>query len=194
MIPLTNPAGWQDLKFSKIPPNQARFQESGLSIQVNKSASPLVYPMLPAVKVRSFKVELEIEGELKSSSGFPEDAYFRLGLVIPGERRLGTMARMVAPDWVKRLFALAPKDSGIDKILFFVLADAGKQKGQTRVLPNSRDLIVEEILMLRAPGENKITFSHTLSEAKEAAALWLSTDGDNTGSAYKVLVKSIQLN
>ena len=41
LVPLSSPAGWEVLSFSRIPPNRATFQRQGLRIDVDRSAGPL---------------------------------------------------------------------------------------------------------------------------------------------------------
>ncbi len=191
VIPLTSPDGWQDLKFSKIKPNKNTFSAQGLQVEVDQSASPLIYPMKEPAMVSAFEAEVEIEGELKAKGGFPEDAYLRLGLVSPGARRLGSVEKVFAPEWIKRLFALVPKDSGVDKIYFFDLT--GSEPGRSRVFPGSKDLMTEQIVTVREAGTKKIKFTHQLPAPIPTAALWLSIDGDDTKSTYKLNLKSLKL-
>lgn len=191
-IPLTSPAGWQDLHFSKIKANRNVFSEKGLEVTVDKSSSPLIYPLKEPVMVTGFKAELEIDGAIHGFSGrLPEDAYLRMGFVVPGQRKLGMMESMMAAAWVKKLFSLAPEGSGVDKIYFFNLADGAT--GNTREFPGSKGLIVETIVAARDPGVKQVTFEHKLPKPLTAAALWLSVDGDDTQSSYKLNVKSLSL-
>lgn len=191
-IPLSSPIGWQDLKFSKIPPNRNTFATKGLEITVEKSSSPLIFPLKEPTIVESFKAELEIDGDIHGFSGrLPEDAYLRMGFVAPGERKMSWVERVAAPKWIKTLFDLAPKGSGVDKIYFFNLADAAV--GNTREYPGSKGLMVESWVAFRDPGVKKVTFTHKLQKPLETVALWLSVDGDDTQSTFKLLIKSLSL-
>lgn len=193
MIPLTSPAGWQELKFSRIKANTNTFGPPGLEVAVDHSSSPLIFPLKEPVQVTSFEAVLEIEGDMRSVSGSPpEDAYLRLGLVAPGERRLNRFERMIATDWVKRLFALAPKGSGVDKIHFFTLSD--RDLGRSRKFPGSKGLMVERIIAVRDPGTRNFMFAHKLEVPLLTTALWLSVDGDDTQSTYTLRLKSLTLN
>ncbi len=193
MIPLSSPTGWQELKFSKITPNKNIFSQQGLEVAVDHSSSPLIFPLKEPLQVTGFKAEIEIEGNMNSFSGRPpEDAYLRLGLVVPGKRKLNMMERMIATEWVKKLFELAPKDSGVDKIYFFNLGDSAL--GHSREFPGSKGLMVEHIIAVRDPGVKKVVFAHKLDKPLTAAALWLSVDGDDTKSTYKLRLKSLILN
>jgi len=207
VIPLGSHEGWQDLKFSKIKPNVNVFSSAGLEVAVDSSSSPLIFPLKEAVAVSGFRAELEIDGAMVAAGGgskadstafvsyFPEDAYLRLGLVVPGKRRLNMMERMVAAEWVKKLFSLAPKDGGVDKIYFFnlVAGEPGLQ-GRRRVFPGSKDLMQENIVLVRRPDQAKLVFEHTIAQPLLAAALWLSVDGDDTKSKYKLRIKKLDLN
>lgn len=190
-IPLTSATGWQDLKFKKIPPNLTTFSADGLQIRVNKSSSPLIYPLPNAVDVTGFRAEIEIEGEIKAQSGFPEDAYLRLGFVAPGSRKLNAMERWMAADWLKKLFSLAPKDGGVDKVYFFNLADHAS--GEAREFPGSKGLMTEKIIAVRSKETKKVELKQTLPQSIKTLALWLSVDGDNSESSYVLNMKSLNL-
>lgn len=194
-IPLSSGANWQLLKYNKIESNGVSYSNEGLSIQVDKSASPLIYPLPEAKVVTGFKVRLKIFGKLnesKMTAKMSEDNYLRVGLVAEGKQRLNMVQRMVAAAWVKQLFKLAPKDSGIDKIYFYGISDDPKQVGQTRIHPKS-DLMVESIVALRPEGESEFEVSHKLTTPLKTAALWLAIDGDDTKSKFRVEIKSLEL-
>lgn len=192
MIPLSSPDGWQVLKFSKIKPNTAVFSAAGLEVTVDHSSSPLIYQLKDAVPVKGFIAEIEIEGELnKAGDKFPEDAYLRLGLVAPGTRKMSFAEKLIAAAWVKKLFSLAPKGQGVDQIHFFNLA--AESGGQSRPFPGSKGLMVENIVAVRGPDVKKLTFSHTLTAPVSTVALWLSIDGDDSKSRFKLKINKLEL-
>lgn len=192
LIPLGSPNGWQNLSFANIKPNLNTFSSSGLEVAVAESSSPLIYSLPQPVLVQSFRADLEIEGSMAESKNFPEDMYLRLGLVVPGSRTLNLAQRMMAAEWVKKLFALAPKDGGVDKIHFFNLGSS--HVGQSRTFPGSKDLMVETVVMVRQREVKSLVFEHQLKAPLTAMALWLSVDGDDSRSNYKLRIRSLQLN
>lgn len=193
-IPLSSRHGWEDLSFRRIQANKTEFSSSGLQITVDSSASPLVYRISSTAIISAIQAEIEIQGgHLNGKSDFPEDSYLRIGLVSPGPRTLGFWERQTAAEWVRRLFALAPKGLGIDRIYFFNLTDSRYRIGQQRILPQSQDLIEEQIMALRPSGQNKISINYKLPRPLPTAALWLSSDGDDTKSSYVIKIKKLIL-
>jgi hypothetical protein len=195
IIPLNKKAGWTTTSFGKTPVNIVSYSEKGLTIAVHKSASPLIYKLARIEKITGFEVLLHIEGGLQGTSGeknFDEDSIFRLGLVTPGSTKLNALRRMMAPSWIKTLFALVPSGIGIDKIYFFNVGKPPQTVGAMRLYPKS-DLIHEEIVALRNPLDKDMKISKHLTKPLDAAAIWLSIDGDDTQSDYKLQVEQITL-
>lgn len=195
-LPLNDEAGWQVLRYSRLPPHRVRFSPQGLEIGVDGSAMPLIYPLSERVRVRAIRVRGKLEGALRvaperqGEKGF-DDFALRVGLVEPGERTLSFVQRLAAAAWVRKLFELAPKGSGISRIHFFNLGSAREQIGRQRQHPLS-ELIVETVVAV--PGaDGRFDFVHVLERPLEAIAVWLSSDGDDTGSQFIVRVEEIAL-
>jgi hypothetical protein len=195
-VPLTEQANWQVLQYSRLPPHRIRFSGTGLEIRVDGSAMPLIHPLPRAVPVKSFRVKGRIEGTLRvpaerqGEENF-DDYAFRLGLVEPGERSLNFLQRQFAAAWVRKLFELAPKGGGISRIHFFNVGTHENQIGRQRQHPLS-DLILETVVAVPGP-DGRFDLVHTLERPLETIALWLSSDGDDTGSKFTVLVEQIEL-
>ena len=195
-IPSGDDEGWQLLHYSNIPPNSVDFSTRGLRIQVDHSAAPLVYPLSAPMAVARLAVRGRVDGDLRvapqrqGEEGF-DDYVLRAGLVLTGSRRLGFFRRMFAPAWVKRLHAVALPNEGISKVRFFNIGTDPGQIGQRRVHPLS-DLFEEEVVtVLRTDGTFELDVP--LIPPVEAVAVWLSSDGDDTGSVFTVLVERITL-
>ncbi len=195
-IPSEDAEGWQLLRYSNIPPNGVDFSALGLRIQVDHSAAPLVYPLSAPIAVARLTVRGRVDGDLRvapqrqGEEGF-DDYVFRAGLVLTGSRRLGFFRRMFAPEWVKRLYALALPNQGVSKVRFFNVGTDPDQIGQRRVHPLN-DLLEEEVVAVpRADGTFELDVP--LIPPVEAVAVWLSSDGDDTGSVFTVLVERMIL-
>ena len=195
-IPLDDDESWQVLSYRNIPSHVVDFSTLELRIQVDRSAAPLVYPLSAPMAVARLTVrgrvdgDLRVEPERQGEEGF-DDYVLRAGLVLTGSRRLGGFRRMFAPEWVKRLYALALPNQGISNVRFFNVGTDPGQIGQRRVHPLS-DLLEEEVVAVpRADGTFELDVS--LTPPVEALAVWLSSDGDDTGSVFTVLVESITL-
>jgi len=197
VVPLTSGMGWQVLAYRGIPPHDVRFSASGLRIDVRKSAAPLIYPLGQPVAVTTVRARGRISGTLnvppdrQGESGF-DDYAFRLGLVEVGERRLGFMERRLAPAWVRKLFSLAPPGMGVSRIRFFNVGVEPGQIGRRREHPLS-ELILEQVVTV-PDREGRFELFVRLESAIETAAIWISTDGDDTRSTYTVTIERIELN
>lgn len=196
-VPLSQRGNWQVLQYSRIPPHKVAFSAAGLELGVEASAMPLILPLERTFPVRAVRVKGRIlEGSVRVPAGRQgqkefDDYAFRIGLVEPGERRLGVVERQFAASWVRRLFELAPAGGGISRIHFLNLGADKVQVGQRRVHPLS-DLLDETVVAV--PGEDgRFDFTHALERPLQTIALWLSSDGDDTQSRYRLLVEAIEL-
>ncbi len=203
IVPLTNKTNWQILKFSKLPANEVEFTDQGLKVKVKKSSSPIIFPLERPTKIYGFKARGKIlSGNLKISkkgiqgSKKADDFVFKLGLVQKGKETLSWMRRQVAASWVIKLFSLAPKGTGIKNIRFFNIVQYKEDVGKKRTHPLS-DLLVEENVaaIIKESGEFKMqqSFTPPANDPIETLAVWLSVDGDETGSEYQVLIEDISL-
>lgn len=194
-VPVADPLAWQDLTYRRIPPNTVGFSSSGLSIAVRSSASPLIHPLPAPLRIKKVIVQLEVIGALAKPSDagrWDEDSLFRMGLVVNGDKRLSAFSRALAPAWVKRLYSLAPKDGGIDRIVFLMMGSPSATIGARRLHPSS-ELLEERIAWLDdgAPGLRKL--EAVLDPPLDVSALWISADGDDTKSAYALRIKSVEV-
>ena len=196
MIPLSDDEGWQLLRYNFIPPNDVDFSTRGLRVRVNDSAAPLIYPLSAPMAVARLTVRgrvdggVRIDGQRQGEEGF-DDYVLRAGLVLTGNRRLGTFRRLFAPDWVRRLYGLAPQDQGISIVRFFNVGIDPDQIGQHRIHPLS-DLVEEEVVAVPR-GDGTFELDVPLVPPVETVAVWLSSDGDDTASTFTVLVERILL-
>jgi hypothetical protein len=192
LIPLGQSNEWQAVQFKKITANVNSFTEAGLKINVASSASPLVHKLKSSCTTKKISAKFKIDGELKNSiDKFPEDAYLRIGLVVPGERRLNRMERMFAADWILKLFELVPKDSGLSHIEFYNVVEAKLKSflNRARVVTGSKDLMRETIV---ATAE-QTTLEVQVKESIVVAAIWLGADGDDTKSKFSVELTELKL-
>jgi len=196
VVPLTTDRGWQVLSYRGIPSHVVRFSTAGLSIQVRKSAAPVIYPLPSPRVVRSVRAYGHISGRLdvtpdrQGQAGF-DDYALRLGLVEVGPRRLGLLERRFAPAWVRKLFSLAPPGAGISRVQFFGLGVSPMQVGQRRQHPLS-ELLHERVVAVAGP-DGRFEMTGQCDSDVEVTAIWISADGDDTGSTFTVTLESIVL-
>jgi len=193
-VPLGDQAKWQVLQYSRIPPHKVQFTKAGLEMAVDRSAMPLVYPLPKPLAVKRIRVKGRVEGSLNIPAGRQgdegyDDYVFRVGLVEPGNRTLGSIQRRLVADWVRKLYELAPPGSGISGIRFLNVGT--DQIGRSRQHPLS-DLIREEVVAAPRP-DGRFDFEHVLAQPLQTIAVWLSSDGDDTKSRFTVKVEAIEL-
>ncbi|MEM9401309.1 MAG: hypothetical protein AAGA44_02340 [Pseudomonadota bacterium] len=188
---------WTVLSFSSIPPNEVSVVDGALSIKVRASASPLIYGFDTPTTLTAITVVGEWQGELRIPDGVvqgdkgADDFVLKFGVVEAGDRRLNFFQRRIAADWIKQLFKLAPKDSGVERINFLSTTQQADQLNNRRTHPLSDLLYEARILHLAEPG--RFTMSYEFAEPVETLGLWISTDGDDTGSNFDLRLESITL-
>jgi|GEM_PF-862296 len=188
---------WKLLSYSSIPANVVTFKEEVMTLEVKNSASPIIYPLPQGLVIKSISLDLFIDGEIsldkvKQGQKGADDFRFRLGLVYEGEQTLNFFQRAVAPKWITEMHALAGKNQGVDKIIFFNTYQDSTLAGQSRVHPLS-DLLIENFSLL--VGDDKAWQSITINEVPKGRVLglWLSSDGDDTNSSYEIRLKKLTL-
>ena len=194
VVPLGEEAKWQVLQYNRIPPHKVQFSKAGLQMSVERSAMPLVHPLPKPFATKRIRVKGRVEGKLNIPAGRQgeegyDDYVFRVGLVEPGKRTLGSIQRRFVADWVRKLYELAPPGSGISGIHFFNVG--AEHLGRKRQHPLS-DLIREEVVALQRT-DGRFDFEHTLAQPLQTIAVWLSSDGDDTKSTFVVRVEAIEL-
>lgn len=196
ILPLDRTNDWQFLNYRQIPPNTFRASPTGLEIGVNNSAAPAVFPLTNQLQVTELRVSGKITGLLKVPAGRQgqkgfDDYAVRVGLVESGSRTLDWREKLVAADWVKRLFALAPRGTGINRIHFFNVGTDPKQVGQTRTHPLSD--LMEETVVTVPDADGRFTFTKRFAQPMNVLAVWIACDGDDTKSSFAVVLSKVEL-
>lgn len=197
IVPVNSLDEWKTEKFSKGPGNDVTASATGLKIKVRSSASPLILPLKEKQLVSSFRVQVHFSDlprfsdvakqGLRGADDFP----FRLGFIVPGDKKLTGVKKMFASSWVKHLFSQIPQETGLDRIEFFNVVQNKTLVGTSREHPAS-DLLRENfIYWIEKPGA--VSIEHRLKSPIEAVALWISIDGDDTKSSYEVEISKIGL-
>lgn len=199
LIPLNSAENWQVLKYNNIKANEVGFTKEGLRVNVMKSANPVIFPFAEGKTVsRVIAKGVLLDGSLNIPVGVSQDSrgaddyVFKLGLVEKGDKSLNWLQRSFAPSWVKTLFELAPDDSGIAKIHFLNVVQNKKDVGKGREHASS-DLVYEENITFLDSNTGAFQIEKTFDNPLDILALWLSIDGDDTGSSFSVLIKFIEL-
>lgn len=187
---------WQDLKYSRIEPNALSQLDNGIKISVKQSNSPLIYVFDKPQKINSVNVTgytngLPVipDGKEQGEKGL-DDFALRFGLVLQGPKRLNFAQKLIAANWVKALFNLAPSDTGIDYVLFLNLANPQKISWQQRDSEGGKGLLKEQIIK-QINANEPFTLDHTFVSPLEVLAFWISSDGDDSKSTFDVTINSI---
>lgn len=196
-IPLGTAGQWQVLEFRKIKPNIVHFSDQGMRIEVDGSGGPLVHKLPAPAKVKGLSAAGKYTPKLKFPDGVKQgdkrgdDFGVRIGLVVKGEKRLSWVKAKVAPKWVNKLYELAPKDTGIDRIEFVNIVEDKTLLGKHRTHPKS-DHLVERFVAATAD-DGSFTLNYEWKEPLDVLAIWISSDGDDTKSNFIVDLKEILL-
>lgn len=189
--------GWQVLSYRNIPVNQVRFADDGMEISVNGSAGAIIHPLPEPAIFNKLTVLAKIDGEIdlggkpQGSKG-ADDFRLRVGLVYSGTRTLNFFQRMVAAKWIRTLYDLAPKGAtGISRVEFFNSWQDSSLANQVRDHPHTD--LWREHFVLHADPEGRIDQSIMIPSDKDILAVWISVDGDDTGSTYRVWISSLTL-
>lgn len=196
-VPTADLAGWTTLSFDNIPPNEVSVADGALRISVDASASPLVYKFDEPVLVSGVTVVAEWSGVLRVPAGAEQgskgadDFVLKFGIVESGKQTLNWFQRRIAADWIRELFALAPEGSGVERILFLSTTQSRSQLGSSRTHPLSDLLHERRIRHLDGPG--RFTLTDRFDEPVKTLGLWISSDGDDTGSSFELRIQRITL-
>jgi hypothetical protein len=195
-VPLQQVDNWQLLQYSEIEPNQVNFSQQGMTVKVTGSASPIIYPLDQPRLVRRVEVSgslselLALDANKQGLEG-SDDFSLKIGLVVAGDKTLNGLQKLFSDNWIKTLFDLAPQGSGVENIYFLNAVQGSTMLGQQRQHPQS-DLIYENnAWLLDKPGD--FVMSHTLDKPRKVIAIWLSIDGDDSGSNYTTMISSLRL-
>ena len=189
--------GWTSLSYRNIPANTVSASPAGLRIAVDRSAGPLVYRLPAPAEVKGFTVRAHWQGELNVPPGETQgdkgadDFVLRFGLVEAGEQTLNWLQRRIAADWILELFRLAPKGSGVKKIDFYSTTQQAALLGRSRTHPLS-DLL-HETWITQLDGTGRFELTHSFSAPVRTLGLWISSDGDDTGATFELVIESIVL-
>src|SRR4051812_23372563 len=115
-LPLSQPQ-WEMLKYSSIPSHELSFAPSELRIKVKSSAAPIIHKLKAPMTVKEVRLKASMVGKINYGGKTPgekgaDDFPLRIGLVVAGDKRLGTFQSAFAPAWIVRLHELAPAGTG----------------------------------------------------------------------------------
>ena len=195
-LPLQQVDNWQILQYRKIATNQVDFSDTGMTIDVDASASPLIYPLDEPMTITRVEVRGRLSETLKVDSSRQgdnehDDFSLKIGLVVSGDKQLSRLQRLVKPDWVVTLFEQAPAGTGIDNVYVLNAVQGPQRLHRQRVHPLSELIVENNVWLLDQAGAFELL--HQLEKPLEVVAVWLSSDGDNSGSTFTTRIDRLVL-
>jgi hypothetical protein len=187
---------WQVLEFRQIPAHGIAFDQGVMQIQVSGSAGVIMLPLERPGRFSRLHVKARIDGRV-DLDGVPQgaeggdDFRLRVGLVYAGEKTLNFIQRSIAPEWIRRLYALAPEGSGISRVEFFNTWQDPVLEGERREHPTSESW--REHFVLPTSETGGIATGVEIPTDADIVAVWISTDGDDTGSSFRVSIERLAL-
>ncbi len=194
-LPVQNGSDWQLLQYSSLVANEVSFSPQGMAVKVDQSASPIIYPLDSPKTV----ARVEVSGNLSNLLDLPatqgqkgsDDFSLKIGLVVAGDKTLNTFQRLFSAKWIRKLYDLAPQGTGVEKIYFLNAVQDESFLGQQRQHPLSELIFENNVWLLDESGD--FSLNHDLENPQQVIAIWLSIDGDDTGSSYTTTIKSLLL-
>ncbi len=110
----------------------------------------------------------------------------RLGLVLEGEDTLSWLQKLFAPGWIQELIDLNPEKS-FERVVFISISQ--QREPHTKTVHPKSDRI-QEIVAIKPEGPGPFKMDYTFETALPVFAFWLQSDGDGTGSEFKLSLKS----
>ncbi len=187
---------WQVLGYGRIPVNEVRFDDDGMQVSVDRSASAIVCPLETIGRFQRLHIDADITGSVdlggkpQGSKG-ADDFRLRVGLVYAGDKTLNFLQRSIAPKWIKTLYALAPEGAGISRVEFYNTWQDPDLDGLERPHPTTD--IWREHFVLQTDENGRIEQSVAVPSDADVVAIWISTDGDDTDSSFRVQINSLML-
>jgi hypothetical protein len=195
-LPVQQEGNWQLLEYNRLEANQVSFTQQGMTVKVDQSASPIIYPLENPKTV----TRVEVSGNLSNLLDLPADTQgqkgsddfsLKIGLVIAGDTTLNAYQRKFSAKWIRKLFDLAPEGAGVEKIYFLNAVQDKSLLGRQRQHPMSELIFENNVWLLDESGD--FTLNHDLENPQQVIAIWLSIDGDDTRSSYTTTIKSLLL-
>ena len=197
VIPLSLTSSWHIGSYSNIRPNKVTFENNSMIINIDKSASPLIYSFDKAKKISGFDVAGKFIGlpklsnlSLQGEKGF-DDYPLRMGIILKGDKKLSFMQKIVSPDWLKKLYSSIPANEGIDYVQFYNVTQNPAQLNTSRIHPLSS--LLKENFFALVKNDGAFSYKVKFDESLNVSGVWISSDGDDTLSKYQVIINKLDL-
>jgi hypothetical protein len=182
----------QHIEFGRIPANEITISDGAVTFNVMKSASFLMQGFDKVMPVKQVELSWRSEGgpalhdadQEKQKAG--DDAVVKLGLLLRAEKE---RFNPFLPAWMKQVREGLSYPS---EMMIYLVADSRHDAGQRWANPyNERITMVSMLDVPTGDGWNRSTIE--FDEPVDVVAIWLMSDGDNTGSSFVTMVREVVL-
>ncbi len=183
---------FEHINFDKVNANHHLFHEQKLHIEVDHSASILMKAFDQVRPVSRVSFEWRSNGRPKIKNAEHEerrsgdDAVFKLGLLLKADVALFNPR---LPPWMQRVESLLTFPSG--RVIFLVV---GAKHAAGEQWPNPYNRRVTMIAIESSnDSQSWRQSSYQFAKPVDVVAIWLVSDGDNTGSSFTTVIKNITI-
>jgi len=189
---------WQLLEYHGIPGHALSQAGDRLHIAVKRSASPVVQAFSTPLQATRLHIRAYIDGSV-DLAGLPngvvqgnqsfDDFRLRVGIIYEGNTTLDPFQLSIAPAWVRYLYRIVPEGTGIDHVEFLNSWTDHRLAGQQRQHPATP--LWRERFLLETDPSGKINQTVMLEHDAQILGVWISSDGDDTGSCFNVYIEEL---
>lgn len=185
-------SGLQHIEFGRIPANEISISDGAVTLNVMKSASFLMQGFDQVMPVKQIDMSWRSEGgpalrdagQEKQKAG--DDAVVKLGLLLRAEKE---RFNPFLPRWMKQVREGLSYPS---EMMIYLVADSRHDAGQRWANPYNERITMVSMLDVQT-GDGWYQSSIEFDEPVDVVAIWLMSDGDNTGSSFVTTVREIIL-
>lgn len=187
---------FEHIVFKRIKVNHHLYHNQQLQIEVDDSASFLMKPFDRVRQISRVSFEWRSDGRPQIKNARHEaqrtgdDAVFKLGLLLKtDETSPSPVPNPFLPPWMKRVETLLTFPS---ENMIYLVVGAKHAVGEQWINPyNKRVTMVAVDSLKNKQGWRQS--SYRFEKPVNVVALWLMSDGDNTGSRFTAFIKNIKI-
>ena len=189
---LLNAGEFEHIEFKRIKANRYTYRNQQLHIEVDSSASFLMQSFDEVRQVTQVNFGWRSEGQLKirdrqhEEQRTGDDAVFKLGLLLEAKE---SIFNPLLPSWMKRVEKKLKYPS--ENMIFLVVGAKHAAAEQWVNSYNKRVAMISVGSLKDDHGWQQA--SYRFNTPLNVVAIWLMSDGDNTGSQFITDVKNIRI-
>lgn len=181
-----------EIVFDGPPKNRFQKEQGILNIEVNRSASALLFPLKNITPLTEVKFVWRTDGVINFPKNVDEqekdgdDSLLRIGIMLSGDP---PFIPMFVPSWIEQVSESLrfPTDR-----MMTLMVNTKTQRSKPWESPYSSS-ITNLALKSQKEASGWQICRHKFKQPIKAVGIWVMADGDNTGSVFKTQVKSVKL-